>query len=95
MRVVVWILARNTTAAETLSTAAASFNPASMRSRGKRVPRPRVSATSQNNFLWEVAEPVRSAPWMGSAEQWIAVASLLIGGGATLVAAGGRTVCHF
>ena len=40
-------------------------------------------------FLWEVAEPIRSAPWMGSAEQWIAVASLLIGGGATLIAAGG------
>ena len=40
-------------------------------------------------FLWEVAEPVRNAPWSGSAEQWIAVASLTIGGCATLVAAGG------
>ena len=39
-------------------------------------------------FLWEVAEPVRNAPWRGSAEQWIAVASLITGGCATLVAAG-------
>ena len=40
-------------------------------------------------FLWEVTEPVRIAPWTGSAEQWIAVASLIVGGCATLVAAGG------
>ena len=40
-------------------------------------------------FWWEVAEPVRNAPWRGSAEQWLAVASLIIGGCATLVAASG------
>jgi hypothetical protein len=40
-------------------------------------------------FLGEVAEPVRSAPWSGSTEQWLAVASLIIGGCATLVAAAG------
>ena len=40
-------------------------------------------------FWWEVAEPIRSDPWKGSAEQWLAVASLIIGGCATLVAAAG------
>ena len=40
-------------------------------------------------FLWEVAEPVRTVPWRGSAEQWLAVASLINGGCATLVAASG------
>jgi hypothetical protein len=40
-------------------------------------------------FWWEAAEPLRSARWRGSAEQWIALASIGIGGCATLVAAGG------
>ena len=40
-------------------------------------------------FWWEAAEPVRSADWRGSAEQWTALASIGFGGGATLVAAGG------
>jgi hypothetical protein len=40
-------------------------------------------------FWWEAAEPVRSAGWSGSAEQWIALASIGFGACATLVAAGG------
>jgi hypothetical protein len=41
-------------------------------------------------FLWwEATEPVRSTPWRGSAEQWITLASVGIGGCATLVAAAG------
>ena len=39
-------------------------------------------------FWWEAAEPVRSAEWRGSAEQWIALVSIGFGGCATLVAAG-------
>jgi drug/metabolite transporter (DMT)-like permease len=40
-------------------------------------------------FWWEVAEPVRSASWRGSAEQWLALAAVGIGVCATLVAVGG------
>jgi hypothetical protein len=40
-------------------------------------------------FWWEVAEPIRSAGWRGSAEQWLALASTGIGVCATLVAVGG------
>jgi len=46
---------------------------------------------AENNwcFWWEAAEPVRSADWRGSAEQWAALASIGFGACATLVAAGG------
>ena len=40
-------------------------------------------------FWWEVAEPIRSTGWRGSAEQWLALASVGIGVCATLVAVGG------
>ena len=40
-------------------------------------------------FWWEVAEPIRSNSWRGSAEQWLALASVGISVCATLVAVGG------
>jgi hypothetical protein len=40
-------------------------------------------------FWWEVAEPIWSTGWRGSAEDWLALASVGIGVCATLVAVGG------
>jgi hypothetical protein len=40
------------------------------------------------SFWWEVAEPIRNSNWSGSGEQWFALASLVFGGCATLVAGG-------
>ncbi len=39
-------------------------------------------------FWWEVAEPIRSTGWKGSAEQWLALTSVVMGGCATLMATG-------
>jgi hypothetical protein len=46
-------------------------------------------------FWWEVAEPIRSTSWRGSAEQWLALASAGIGVCATLVAVGGALFALF
>ena len=40
-------------------------------------------------FWWEASEPIWSGTWSGSAEQWLALASVGIGVCATLVAVGG------
>jgi len=40
-------------------------------------------------FWWEASEPIWSATWSGSAEQWLALACAGIGLCATLVAFGG------
>ena len=40
------------------------------------------------SFWWEVAEPIRSTGWKGSAEQWLALTSVVMGGCATLMATG-------
>ena len=40
-------------------------------------------------FWWEASEPIWNSSWSGSAEQWLALASVGIGLCATLVAFGG------
>ena len=40
------------------------------------------------SFWWEAAKPIRSTGWKGSAEQWLALTSVGMGGCATLVATG-------